>query len=1490
MSIAASTIEDSASSEMRLKIESEVVETLAAMQQKRAKRVGDHDLAWLALVPVWTLPIANKADFHGGGKALEEFLVHAEALGVVVRQRPGELLSGRVAEALQRNIDHQFWMPEAERSRVLTDLRDRLGPSVLLGHVSTIVSRLPSVTRIPALDQWRELAMLAVKEIGPAAEKLHQVVRELLEHNESGAALSWLRTGALLAQALGGQLESAVMRGGREVEVAYRRAHDRRALAGFLEREAQIRAFAELVEGPDDGWALHFLGVGGAGKTMLIRHINAELAARHERITARVDFDYISPNYPLVRPEQLLVELADELRAYSAPEEFARFDDRVRSLQDKMSQRTDGILASDPLERPEFQALQRAFSDWLAKLPSKVVLILDTCEELAKLQPGGEMAPNIRATYRILEDLHEANPSLRVIFAGRRPLALSGRGWQLRKESLPEGRRHLPEKKDYLRLHLIRGFTDSEADEYFRRQQVSASGELRAAILKNSRESPAIVDLIEGAKVDYEARSNPFDLSLYVQWLRETPDLTANVIRSGRTDPYVDLRIARRLTDSVRELLPAVAFLGRFDEAMLRPAAPLVSDTVFADIFRELAEQEWIDYQHDDAGSFLQVDRNLHPRLLGYFTANLEQCRLFDHARQQLAPGLAQLLHQRLPSIQPRMTAGPAPKLELGFELVHAALRALDAVAASDLWEEIEARVIATGRWDWASTITGRLLGEQDVGRIEERLRPAIMATQASAMLHMDAGPAVAEAWENVIAAAGAAHPAERAQAIQKRAWLGKIAASPEGVITPFDVSYLTGLWKEQLDDVRGVGAYSLEQVAAALYAATETIVDKIESDRKYGLLIERIPVTLSVGSISPELYAFGFTLSSRLHRAKGHRDESEEAARNAIEVARAEQDQPAQRWAGWSAPDSIEDFAQLERLLHFRWFAEADALLERWPGAEPRAQNLDAERLLSLHLELQLGKRLVDAPDLEKLEVEDRYTGPRRNERAAHRAVAPLVVNLALGWLALGDSERALTLLDTRIQAVKSAGPDPQMILQCEQAKLRVITRMRLQRRGETLMTRSLQTPELATLGWPARALNGLPSPELPAKEEPTPRALIHAWWRSRTANDLHSGRAISKAAKVIFKRAKGGDDFSAVVMLADYRESELCDPDKELFRSFEQAPRIGEGQYPTLKEAIDKLRAESAAPSRELVRLTLRLNALGIDRTLWGRELVGRRRLAELALEEGELLGLRLPDPAMELLEFASEEFVAVEDWVGALIAGICGDIAAGRGGMNMSSSHLRLREKVRLAYEHVLAAGAGELPSWQKLESLAEGGHTDLSCLDHSAWGGWLHRLFRWLFAGRAGKKNMLIIWLARHYGEHLPEELGFSEEEKRIARKGQRTSRGEDRFIRVAILSTLILFLPSIASIFGFIKFTGLGLSLTVVPWIIFYLASIVALTAKMIAAWGAARRHFAIIIDPAGGQASGDLAKRLPCQLRVQMSDPKRRISAAEPYPTKEHVI
>ena len=89
------------------------------------------------------------------------------------------------------------------------------------------------------------------------------------------------------------------------------------------------------------------------------------------------------------------------------------------------------------------------------------MLILDTCEELAKIRPDGVIPENVRATFQILEQLHRMLPALRVIFSGRRPLASSGAGgWSCPSSTHP--------RRSYLLLHEIRGFTQQEAMSYLR--------------------------------------------------------------------------------------------------------------------------------------------------------------------------------------------------------------------------------------------------------------------------------------------------------------------------------------------------------------------------------------------------------------------------------------------------------------------------------------------------------------------------------------------------------------------------------------------------------------------------------------------------------------------------------------------------------------------------------------------------------------------------------------------------------------------------------------------------------------------------------------------------------------------------------------------------------------------------------------------------------------------------------------------------------------
>jgi hypothetical protein len=202
---------------------------------------------------------------------------------------------------------------------------------------------------------------------------------------------------------------------------------------------------------------------------MLLRHITARLAAEKKFTTSRVDFDYLSPDYPVRKPAQLLIELAEELRSYARDSKveflFEDFEKLVVQFHKELSAEPP---ADDPLaniRRPEFKQILRYFISALMSLPKPIVFVLDTCEELTKLPPVGDILPNVAATFEILEEIHGQVPETRVIFAGRRLLARSGNGWRAADASLAEGKKgYLPAEKKFLRLYEIRGIGEEKLD------------------------------------------------------------------------------------------------------------------------------------------------------------------------------------------------------------------------------------------------------------------------------------------------------------------------------------------------------------------------------------------------------------------------------------------------------------------------------------------------------------------------------------------------------------------------------------------------------------------------------------------------------------------------------------------------------------------------------------------------------------------------------------------------------------------------------------------------------------------------------------------------------------------------------------------------------------------------------------------------------------------------------------------------------------------
>src|SRR5262249_52902815 len=263
---------------------------------------------------------------------------------------------------------------------------------------------------------------------------------------------------------------------------------------------------------------------------------------------------------------------------------------------------------------------------------------------------------------------------------------------------------------------------------------------LLPAVLKRSRDTGAPLNITRKSVAtnapDSQDRYNPFDLALYADWLAEDRTVTAEMIESGKTDPYIELRIVNRIKQpALQEALPAVALLRRFDQQMLRP---VIGETSLFEIYRQLGDQEWIDYQIDEAQqtSLLEVNRNLHPRLLDYYQHESRRHKL-ERARQQIAPSLIELSRH--------------PLKELTSDHLDAALRLLDPADAAEVWENVVRRIPAERDWDWLQRVIARLRGE--VGAIESTqhpLFPAVRAAEISAQIHLSPSANVAAAWSEV--------------------------------------------------------------------------------------------------------------------------------------------------------------------------------------------------------------------------------------------------------------------------------------------------------------------------------------------------------------------------------------------------------------------------------------------------------------------------------------------------------------------------------------------------------------------------------------------------------------------------------------------------------------------------------------------------------------------------------------------------------------------
>ena len=332
--------------------------------------LGQDAVLWLAAPPVWALGAAQAAGFPV--QSVVEFVRRAcgagwcKARGPLRDDAPPDLL---------------FWMPDQVRRDVVDALRDRLGGDRLTEDYagvaqrvdSTAAGRAPQLTPGPgaelpsdalpgALEAWAMLVVTTplarpsttARDIGGrfrlptgtrTATELGEVLiartQEAVADRDLGRAQDLVAAGEAIAGMLAGTTEQALSRARRLLALGQRRRQDERALARYLDRPELSDAVARLLNRdalanevpataaghgrearPETPWALHLRGVGGVGKTMLIRYLASGRYAADRKMApipvARADFDRINPDYPVRRPVQLLLELADELAMHAA--------------------------------------------------------------------------------------------------------------------------------------------------------------------------------------------------------------------------------------------------------------------------------------------------------------------------------------------------------------------------------------------------------------------------------------------------------------------------------------------------------------------------------------------------------------------------------------------------------------------------------------------------------------------------------------------------------------------------------------------------------------------------------------------------------------------------------------------------------------------------------------------------------------------------------------------------------------------------------------------------------------------------------------------------------------------------------------------------------------------------------------------------------------------------------------------------------------------
>jgi hypothetical protein len=1402
---------------------------------------------WLASLPAVTASLASATGLPVGELGLSGTLDRMVSAGLV------EVSASRSSR--EPRAEPVYRMTEAARELVLDsyltggqagELRKRIEQ---IAHIFRERAQALLESGSP-LQRWVLLASHA-DDSDALVEAFDREVAACERRRDPVELKRWIDTGrplaALLSHDLDTSLDIALNRAARRLELLARRQQDDIHLnPWFLERPEQVDAIRRLLTGPDDLWALHLWGEGGVGKTMLLRYLTSRLAPApgdFQAATARIDFDYLNADYPRLDPGLLLWAFAQELRLFDRDGRATElFDKADRLLKEVQQRRRDPSLAAQRATAdPRFANALVPYIDALRSLGQRVVLVVDTCEELTKIRPDGTIPENVAETFAILEALHDGPgaltqqraqtgmgmPTLRVIFAGRRPLANAGHGWRCPTSRL--------QPRPYLRLHELRGFTLQEA-ERFLSERAGVAAPLVEPIVRRCLEAPddtSVIEWDEGADAPrYALRANPYDLWLLADWATGDPPPSAETIARSSSAQYVELRILKRLEQlpDLERALPVIALVKHVDRELLTVILGEGADSEL--VFDRLCEQEWaarrqVSGPDGKPRDVAVIDEGLRRRLWRYY----EDLNRFDAlVVERVGDHLAALTLERDLS-------------ELDWPLFDATLRALERrpVKAAEWWDKAEGRIISSRGFGWLLDLTGFLVAERNAAAPPETLatpetppesllRPRILASYAAAMLHTGGGAQRESTWQEVLDGS-ARHPTpDGASRLRARAICGIVAARLSAGDWPADQQTLE-VWHVARDADPPLFD---EDLAASILAAAEAIVEHNEGavdlvppapvlpldfDGALGpvRLAERLqgafgPTGGEDSGPASDLVRFAGTLAGRALVASGRLDEAAAWFTGAAQGASAT---GTCAWPDWLAPDDLDSRVRVEaiRALYPSVLSVDQAIaLAIPPDSNP---NIDRDRLLSLMVRLHAAKGPLDPAIPYRWangtgdpvrpswalgpSANDSQSPAWRSRCCAHIAVPSFFVAAAASLAACGYVDNALAALHREAARPRH---EPTDLRHLERAMARVQFRMRLRDEGDQGGKSLEESPIAADRGllWALNGLDGLknqePIAEPPAWVQSNVERDVwwHAIWRGCFALDAErAGACVAWLARTLedMPPVESPDHIRGVPPLATpERMARVLD----LHEGAAVEARTGSKSLARFGFSVLWRLWPETEQSEASVVLAARMGALGRDLVSpeWSRQgiaelraRIGFRRTADLLFEEGDLLALRAPEPALILLREARDLYGACGDHPARLLT------LARITELDPLATQLA---ELRTSYEAMSASvKAVSLPAWDTLVAIADQPTPEaLEALAPRGWRPWLVRLVGLLAVarGRAAGLDKYFEWVGSHYGARAGETVLLPAEIHAVASRAEAGAGGAATLRRTTPLANAL----------------------------------------------------------------------------------------------------